>query len=612
MSASPRIINLDDGWNKEIKAKAIDRLQEILNNGLDKKQSEMFEPKEYVQTYTTCYNMCTQKSPYNWSEQLYQRHGETISVYLQGTVLPSLRDRHDEFLLKELTKRWLNHEIMNKWMQRFFMYLDRYYVKHHSLPSLEKAGKGHFKRLVFDEVKADVTAAMLDIINQERDGAVVDRQLLKQCVMLFEAMGMGCLDAYNLDFEENLLRSTKEYYARKSSEWVDGDGTPEYMVKAENALAAERERVGNYLNPGTEGRLLGVVEDEILAKRETVLLEKEGSGLRVLLANDKHEDLSRMFRLFSKSTEWLIPIALLVREHITHMGSECVNRRQARVESAEGKEKNEDAEFIKEVLDLHDKYTSLVEAQFDSNSLFQKALKDAFVEFVNRDVGKHPNSELMSSYCDKVLRTGGEKLSDQEVEATLEKTVQLFSYLVDKDLFAEIYRNQLAKRLLNKRSASDEHEKLMITKLKQRCGSQFTSKLEGMLNDLNIGKDHENEFKEFYAKQQLAAASEGVEKAASSSSSASKSMAFGVQVLTTGYWPQYPTYDLHLPPEMTKDMQCFAAYYEEKNSKRRLQWQWGLGDAEVRGSWGKKNYDLQVTTLQAVVLLDFNRAAGGG
>jgi cullin 1 len=62
---------------------------------------------------------------------------------------------------------------------------------------------------------------------------------------------------------------------------------------------------------------------------------------------------------------------------------------------------------------------------------------------------------------------------------------------------------------------------------------------------------------------------------------------------------------------MTRDMQCFAKYYEEKNNKRRLQWQWGLGDAEVRGSWGKKNYDLQVTTLQAVVLLDFNRASDG-
>lgn len=34
------------------------------------------------------------------------------------------------------------------------------------------------------------------------------------------------------------------------------------------------------------------------------------------------------------------------------------------------------------------------------------------------------------------------------------QVVNLFTYLTDKDLFAEIYRNQLAKRLLNQRCAS--------------------------------------------------------------------------------------------------------------------------------------------------------------
>lgn len=48
------------------------------------------------------------------------------------------------------------------------------------------------------------------------------------------------------------------------------------------------------------------------------------------------------------------------------------------------------------------------------------------------------------------------------MEEYLAKVVQLFSYLTDKDLFAEIYRNQLAKRLLNQRSASDDMERLMI------------------------------------------------------------------------------------------------------------------------------------------------------
>lgn len=49
-----------------------------------------------------------------------------------------------------------------------------------------------------------------------------------------------------------------------------------------------------------------------------------------------------------------------------------------------------------------------------------------------------------------------------KVEEYLAKVVQLFSYLTDKDLFAEIYRNQLARRLLNSRSASDDMERLMI------------------------------------------------------------------------------------------------------------------------------------------------------
>ena len=37
-------------------------------------------------------------------------------------------------------------------MQRFFMYLDRYYVKHNSLPSLHASGIKFFKELVYDQV----------------------------------------------------------------------------------------------------------------------------------------------------------------------------------------------------------------------------------------------------------------------------------------------------------------------------------------------------------------------------------------------------------------------------------------------------------------------------
>lgn len=43
-------------------------------------------------------------------------------------------------------------------------------------------------------------------------------------------------------------------------------------------------------------------------------------------------------------------------------------------------------------------------------------------------------------------------------------------------------RKKLSRRLLFDKSANDDHERLILTKLKQQCGGQFTSKMEGMVS----------------------------------------------------------------------------------------------------------------------------------
>ena len=563
--------------------------------------------------------MCTQRSPFNWSRDLYQRHGETMERYLTSTVLPALREKSGQggpLLLQELQHRWRNHQIMNKWLKRFFTYLDRYYVKHHSLPTLEQAGLRCFKAFIYEECKADTTAAILSLIQDERDGKIIDKSLVKSIVELYEHMGMSSLEAYNVDLEVALLESTREYYAKKRQDWIN-DSTPEYLIKAEDALNSESKRVSDYLNPNSEANLLKVVEEELLEKVETVLLEKETSGCRALLQNDKSEDLQRMYRLFLRlentnnpahagggnaagaggnnggsnesastmpTTSGLQPIAAIVQEFITQQGLDVVQRRQARLDDGE-KDKNDDPKFVKAMIELHEKYLGVVRVDFLRHSYFQRALKDAFCEIVNRNVGQFTNAELMSTFCDRILKSGGEKLNESEVEENLDRIVQLFSYLTDKDLFAEIYRNQLAKRLLNQRSTSDDAEKLMIAKLKVQCGTQFTSKMEGMLSDLAVGSQQRQKFKQ---KMQ--------------ESSKSIKMDFGVQVLTTGFWPTYKSPEVSLTEEMTTCMQVFREWHEQEHQKRKLTWVHTQGSASVLGTFGKKSYDLQVSTLQAIAL----------
>ena len=64
---------------------------------------------------------------------------------------------------------------------------------------------------------------------------------------------------------------------------------------------------------------------------------------------------------------------------------------------------------------------------------------------MNRSVGSYTNAELLSTYSDRILKAGGEKMSETEVDSSLDKLVELFSYLDDKDFFGEVFRNQLAK-----------------------------------------------------------------------------------------------------------------------------------------------------------------------
>lgn len=582
--AGSEIITFERGWD-EIQTKAIDKLESILDDGFKNVKGRMFGNEDYIQVYTLCYDMCTQRSPYNHSRELYQRHGETIEAYLTAKVLPALRARASQggtILLNELQKRWANHQVMNKWMTKFFNYLDRFYVKHHSLQTLAQAGLRHFKQNIYEEIKPEATAAIIALIDEERDGNMIDKTLIKTNIELYENIGMGNLESYTNDLEQPLLDATRDYYAKKRELWIVHDSTPEYLIKAEKALQDEKDRVHDYLNPLSENKLLKVVEEEILEKAETILLEKEGSGCYVLLSNDKSDDLQRMCRLFSRLDNGLDPIAAIVKKFICDMGMEIVQQRQSRLEAGE-KDKNDDPTFVKALLALHEKYLGVIKSDFSGHSIFQKALKDAFVEFVNKNVGQYKNTEFMSTYCDRILKSGGEKLSEKEVEETLEKVVQLFSYLTEKDVFAEIYRNQLAKRLLNGRSASSDAEKVMISKLKMQCGTHFTSKMEGMISDLAVGADSKGEFDEHMKSSDV-------------------KMDFSVQVLTTGFWPTYKSPEINIPDEMSKCMDIFKTWHDQRHQQRKLTWVFSLGNATVRANFGKKTYDLIVTSLQAIAL----------
>jgi len=590
--AMNQVILLEEGWN-QLKTGGVMKIEQILEDMQGGVYKSYISTEEYSKLYTTVYTMCTQKPPNNWSEHLYNNYCDAVKDYLSARILPRIKEKHDEAMLKELVRRWENHKLMIKFLSHVFKYLDRFYVKRLSLPELAEVGSQSFHDIVFNAVKRDVRSAILELIRRERECEIIDRKLVKEVVEIFVEMGgaRNSLEVYVTDFEDMLLSTTADFYSRESSKWAEEDSFPDYMCKAEDRLQQEQQRVANYLHSSTEEKLLKVCDEQLLQTPEQLLLEKENSGCEALLRDNKVDDLSRMFRLFSRIPTGLPPIGNIVRKHITDVGLSLVKAQSTTNEA-------DLMPYVQELLDIHDKYTELVgtgpeKGCFQGHSIFHKAMKEAFEVFVNKDIGKTSTAELLSNFCDNLLKKSGERLSDDALEDKLEKVVRLFCYLSDKDIFAEFYKKQLAKRLLLARSSSDDAERAMIAKLKLRCGAQFTSKLEGMVTDMNLSSDMQSAFADHLRDKEINLDTD-----------------LSVQVLTTGFWPTYKSDDLNLPSEMLACIESFKAFYDARTSHRRLRWVHSLGSATVLGSFspnGKsKKHDLMVSTYQACILLIFN------
>ena len=175
----------------------------------------------------------------------------------------------------------------------------------------------------------------------------------------------------------------------------------------------------------------------------------------------------------------------------------------------------------------------------------------------------------------------------------------------------------LQRRLLGGKVLSDDNEKLMIAKLKTECGFQFTSKLEGMFNDLRASADFMEKFRlvRSGAASSSSAGTEEQQQGGSSSGSSAGSSSAGsrqrsevdVTVLTKTNWPSSRFQPCLLPSEVLQPAEAFRTYYLSCHSGRRLEWYTEKGTADVIFTVAPgRRHELTVSTFQMAVLLLFN------
>mmetsp|Transcript_3322 Transcript_3322/g.8546 ORF Transcript_3322/g.8546 Transcript_3322/m.8546 type:complete len:790 (-) Transcript_3322:177-2546(-) len=608
-------IPLEEGWSK-LKDHGIRVLSDVLCG--EHSQKIPFGNKVYVSLYTISYRMCSNTGTLDHSKALYERASEEIRLFLLSVLKPEVSDLDlipsDDEILTRFAHNWSNFKIFIKWMQRLFGHLDNGYVADSSTPTITSVGLKSFYDVIFSSSKLRVLESIMNVMDRERDGHGVDAEILAGCIDVFVSMGYTKSDdltsvkamalsapdlsTYQTEFEQMLLKRTLAYYTKISTQLLAVKDSSTYLRLVEHTLEAEADRATKYLHLSSHPKMMSACKLALLQRHQVTLIEHEQSGVVAMLKQRKRNELGRLFRLFKHLPGGMLPVMSAVKKYVLMQGREILSDySNQRLQNRKGTQSN--PETIKKLIAMYTEMRHVVDEIFEGESQLQAAVREVMLEVVNSDLNNTSSVvELLVIYTDHVL-SGRIKLLESEVELALSHAAELFTFLSDKDLFAETYRRRLSKRLLSNRVLPIHMERVMVSKLKMQQGAPFTAKLEGMINDYSLCQDVERLWRT------------SVRDSSSNNLAASGAhqLDFSVKVLTQGFWPSQTHHEVRLPDKMSAAKSMFEEWYRKQYNHRLLTWMYSLGEVIVRGTINDRIYDISVSPLQAALLLIFNNTS---
>ncbi|KAL1458052.1 hypothetical protein WDU94_008227, partial [Cyamophila willieti] len=618
----------------------------LLKNAIQEIQKKNNSGLSFEELYRNAYTMVLHKH----GERLYSGLKEVVTAHLETKVREDVLKSLNNNFLQTLNQAWNDHQTSMVMIRDILMYMDRVYVQQNDVDNVYNLGLIIFRDqvspsethyiiviivynlglIIFRDqvvrygcIRDHLRDTLLGQVVKERKGEVVDRIAIKNASQMLMVLGINSRAVYEEDFERPFLQQSAEFYKMESQRFLAENSASVYIKKVEARINEEAERAKHYLDESTESRIVEVVEEELIKKHMRTIVEMENSGVIHMLQNRKTEDLACMYKLFSRVTDGLKTMSECVSQYLREQGKALVKEDDVSsvatsstaaassnvpgTSSSGGSSSGSNAiVFVQNLLDLKDKLDHFLHNSFNNDKIFKQMIASDFEFFLNLN---HKSPENLSLFIDDKLKKGVKGMTELDIETVLDKTMVLFRFLQEKDVFERYYKQHLAKRLLLDKSVSDDSEKNMISKLKTECGCQFTSKLEGMFKDMTVSNTLMEEFKENVNVSSLA----GVD--------------LSVRVLTTGFWPTQTAQACTVPLAPRQAFEVFRRFYLAKHSGRQLTLQPQMGSADLNAVFfgprreegeGKdgassstsppapRKHIIQVSTYQMCVLLLFN------
>lgn len=546
--------------------------------------------------------------------KVYRLLKEHIDTHLQSVVLPRIKRAGGSSnigVLRSVREEWKTWNAQAITIRSTFSYLDRTYLLRESLPSINDMTITHFRRMAFPtQTQASsgspgekVIAGVCEMIEYDRRADErLDAALLRESIRMLYVLGV-----YIKQFEPLFLRQSDAYFKEFGESW-SASSLKEYISACETLLGKEDHRCIAYnFDSTTEKQLMDSAHLILIDNYSEKLLH--GDSLSNLLSDKDVKSMKGLYDLLRLSG---------IQKRMKSPWGDYIRQTGAAIIS--DKEKGDD--MVLRLLEFRRSLDLMIRDAFKKDEDFLWGMREAFGRFMNDrkaascwDTGTSKIGERIAKYVDVLLRGGlkalpKELLSDAKDRATAEKeghastadedaeldrqldqALELFRFIEGKDTFEAFYKKDLARRLLMGRSASQDAERNMLTRLRGECGSSFTHNLEQMFKDQELAKDEMEAYKQW----------------SSLNLDRKSPVDLSAMILSASAWPTYPDVRINLPDDVATQIETFDKHYKNKHTGRVLTWKHSLAHCSIKAVFPKGTKELLVSAFQAVVLLMFNK-----
>jgi hypothetical protein len=391
---------------------------------------------------------------------------------------------------------------------------------------------------------------LLGLIRDYRDGKPAPVDEMKTTIFSFLQLNEHSDTPnrlYEEEFERPFISATSDYYSSEAELKINTLPIQDYIIYATERIKAEGE-LNNLLIPEpSRSRIISSCDHEyVTAHLDQLIVEFEKQILSEHIAK-----CNMLYRLVSRVTDGMQKPLGIFEKYVLESLKGLVKPSHISVQK-------EPHLFVESLVEIRERFLLFCQEAFEGDPAMEAALDKTFRNVLN-DSNLNPHfhyPEGLAKYCDSLLKKGSKhSFTEIEVEEKLKKMLALFAYLDDKDLFQKFYARLLAKRLLYSSSFSIDLEVNIVSRLRELCGYEFTSKMQRMFTDVSLSEELVTEFHNQVK---------------------SLDCDFSAMVLTSGSWPLPVDHfnNYRLPYQVERGITEFNSFYLNKLGRvgRKLNW----------------------------------------